>query len=278
MIMVTNYFKPKNSIKKFLREIYTLSIGILNIKIRYKISNEWGRKVSEENKNKEIVLIAGGPSYNDELAEFLLKNRDDYVLMVVNYYVLNKFSEKIIPDYYVLSDPLTLISVPSENNSKLYKYIKDNKIKIICPIKGGWEVIENAYLRFDDRECLLFGSVKPDLPRGYTSNTFFKAIAMATALKFRKIYLFGFDYDYFSKISLDENNRIKFKSQHHYGVEYEDLSFQYESIGHLLNHLSRDHYYISNLKNDRIINVTEKSMIDCFERMSPEYFMEKNCR
>jgi hypothetical protein len=121
--------------------------------------------------------------------------------------------------------------------------------------------------------------VDPRYPRGYTSNTTFKAIALMLKVGYEKIYIMGLDYDYPRKMYLDESNHLFIREEHHYGSVDIDHSNFYDSVGHALHWLSQDYWHLRKLSSPKVVNVTKTSLIDAFARVTPEKFMEcKRCR
>lgn len=274
--MLPDYLEIKFIFRKFLIEVVTAllfghGLSMSGIKLRLM----WKR--IQKAVDEDIVLIAGGPSFTDEIARSLLKNRNKFKVCVVNFYNLNKLSEELIPDYYVLSDPAHLKTNNesiAKKNKLLFSYIDRHKIKVISPAGRKWKQIVNPWLSFDDKELLFSSNITPVRPRGYPSNTFFKAIAVAQALKHRKIYLVGLDYNYPKKLFLDENNKLYLRDEHHYGHVDTDLSKDFKSVAHALNWWSLDYHHFRKISSENIFNVTNSSMIDFFERISPEQFIK----
>lgn len=280
--MLPNYFHSSYLIKKILKEVLDLFLfGHKFSPIYTKLSKEWKNKLIKNRKN--AVIIAGGSSFSNSLANRIIEYRDFFDVFSINFYCLNEISEKLVPDYYVISDPGNLCieagdPVLVENNRKLMQYIKRNNCKLICPYTKEWIQKYNPYLVFDDREISSFTfykNITPLLPRSYTSNTSFKAIAVALFMKYERIFLFGLDYNYPKKIFLDEENKLFLLDEHHYGVVNRDISSYYENVGHALNWWSKDYWTVHRLKSDRLLNVTDVSLIDCFQRITPLEFISK---
>lgn len=253
-----------------LRTVFSL----LNIRKRLVLCKIWRDFAKSE--NREVIVIAGGPSFTKELAEHILQNRDRFDVVALNFYCLADCAEWLVPDYYVLSDPASIFIDKKTENSKsrtLVSYLNKYKPKLCVPYGRYWNKLNGIVLRFDDVENLFLKNINPIYPRGYTSNTTFKAIALMLKAGYEKIYLMGLDYDYPRKLFLDKNNRIFVREEHHYGVVDIDHSEFYDSIGHALHWLSQDYWHVKKLKSPRVVNVSETSMIDAFSRVSPAEFI-----
>ena len=116
-------------------------------------------------------------------------------------------------------------------------------------------------------------NIDPRHPRGYRSNTGFKAIALMLALQYSKIFIVGFDYDYPRKIVLDQNNKLFLLDEHSYGSKKIDCSNYFDSVAHAMNWWATDYWHYKKFNSTKVINVTENSMIDIFSRMSTEKFI-----
>lgn len=277
--MLPNYLDIRVLSKKIIRDalIYLASLNPLS-PYSQKIKKSWERV----GRGREVaVIIAGGPSFTDDLAISLMENRGVASVFALNFYCNNKHSDVLVPDYYVISDPGHLSTTCSEiqgSNIRLKSYLKKEGINLCVPACGDWIEYGRPHLYFDDRECLLSKNISPFRPRGYPSNTAFKAVAIAKEMGFEEIYILGLDYNYPTKLVLSNENKIFLIDEHHYGEKYSDYSEVFSSVGHALNWWSFDYHFFSRLGAPNIKNVTENSLIDFFDRMSPRDFVERISR
>jgi hypothetical protein len=133
--MFSNTLTLKGKIRRILSDCKTILFNLVNIKKKIFLNKSWNQVKSP--KNLFAIIIATGPSFNKEIAKNILLKRKYFDLITINYYCLNSFSKKLIPDYYLLSDPEQI--EPSNNivkkiNKSIKKYISNPKIKFICPI------------------------------------------------------------------------------------------------------------------------------------------------
>jgi hypothetical protein len=271
--MLSNTLTLKGKIRRVLSDCKTTLFSLINIKKKICLNKSWSRVKSP--KNLFAIVIATGPSFNKEIVKNILLKRKYFDLIAINYYFLNGFSEKLIPDYYLLSDPEqveTNNNVVKKINKSLKKYISHPKIKFIAPYDDRWRVYKNPYLQFDDSQNLSSDNINPRKPRGYRSNTGMKAIAMMLALGYEKIFMVGFDYEYPRKIILDKNNKLLLQENHSYGSQIIDQKKDFSCVAHALHWWALDLWHLKKFKSKRIINVTKNSMIDVFTRMSPQDF------
>jgi hypothetical protein len=272
--MFTNTLTIKGKIRVILSQCKTILLNSINIKKKLYLHNKWNN-INFLRKDT-VIVIADGPSFSSKIAENIVLKRRHFDIITMNHYCLNEVSNKLIPDYYLLSDPE---NVKTENiktikiNETIKRYILNDAIKFISPYGKRWEVYKKPFLQFNDSENLSSNNIDPRHPRGYRSNTGFKAIALMLALQYSKIFIVGFDYDYPRKIVLDQNNKLFLLDEHSYGSEKIDCSNYFDSVAHALNWWANDYWHYKKFKSPKVINVTENSMIDVFSRMSTEKFI-----
>jgi hypothetical protein len=169
-------------------------------------------------KKKDYCIIFGnGPSLDLMKIKELKKISLFFDIFVVNNFTQNKFFDKIIPNFFVSSDPIVftknnLWSKKAEN--KLRLYIKKNpNISIFTPVlqcKKYKKIFEeNKILGFIDSDArILSNNILPIFPRGYISSTTMKAICIANWIGYKKIFLLGVDNIYFRNFFLNKKNEI----------------------------------------------------------------------
>ena len=272
-----NYFNPKTQIRRLLVGAYYCLISELRIQsTTRRLIKMWKKTPSPF--NREAIIIAGGPSFNSEVAKSIIDSERKFDIFSINNYCQNNISQDLVPDYYILSDPVFFKSGYQgefSDNDSIQEYTsRHSRIKMIVPINC-WvnRYSKKPFVAFDDRENLLSANIDPCLPRGYTSNTTLKALAIALKLGYDRIFILGFDFDYPNKIRVDESNRLTLLNQHHYSTVLSDFNKYYSGIGHALNWWSHDYYYAIKLNRKGVINVTTSSLMDAFERMKCDDFL-----
>lgn len=272
--MLPNYLDPLYILKRALREIASGYKEVIPTRKYKQLRKAWAAHMGMA-ATRDAVLIAGGPSFTKELSEIVIRHRSRVDVMVVNFYCKSETSNLIIPDYYVLSDPGNLkAGEPSmrADNQILADYLGRHSIRVVCPIADDWVQKYEPFLCFDDEELLLYRNISPLRPRGYPSNTFFKAIAIALALGYGRIFLLGLDYDYPRKLWLDRLNNLYFRDEHHYGKQDTPCGVHFKNVAHALCWWSVDFHLFSRLAAANIYNVTDSSLIDIYTRIFPSDF------
>jgi hypothetical protein len=169
-------------------------------------------------KNKKFCIIFGnGPSLNSLKVDELKKISLFFDIFVVNNFIQNKIFQKVIPNFFVTSDPVVFTknriwSKRAENS--LASYIKNNSnINIFAPVlqcnKLESIFVANRIFGFIDSEArVLSDNTLPIFPRGYVSSTIMKAICIANWLGYKKIFLLGVDNIYARNFFLNKKNNI----------------------------------------------------------------------
>lgn len=236
-----------------------------------------GQLVPRPSARRHAFVICGGPSYTPEVAECLKQVRDSVDVYALNWYCENASAREIVPDFYVLSDPAHLSPPPEleARAERLFDYLTSNDIKVVVPEGRRWvrRVKGLRAFHFNDTEAMVFGNYRLDLPRGYRSNTSFKAIAFALNVGYDRIVVSGLDYNYPNKIFLKEG-RLHLRDEHHYGVKESDYSIYFEGVGHALNWWSLDYLSMQCLASTSIVNISEGSLADAFQLAPVSAFLD----
>lgn len=272
--MLPNYLDPLYILKRTLREITLVYKEVIPTRKYRELRKSWAGHMKMAT-DRDAVLIAGGPSFTKEMSEIVVRHRSRVDVVAVNFYCKSVTSDSIIPDYYVLSDPGNLrASEPSMrvNNQILTEYLQKHSVRVVCPLANDWVDKYDPFLCFDDEELFLYGNISPLRPRGYPSNTFFKAIAIALALGYGRIFLLGLDYDYPRKLWLDKKNQLYLRDEHHYGQQDTSCEPYFKNVAHALSWWSVDFHLFSRVKAGNIYNVTDSSLVDFYTRISPSDF------
>ena len=184
------------------------------------------RKIKKTKQGKTLLLLGSGPSALKlsqlKLSEYFSE------LMVVNNYLDFDFSARLIPDYFCVSDPNSFIN----NNSKLEKYIEDNKITVIAShfYRKSNFLQNQKVIFFNDKEfhIPLWKNINPQLPRSYSSYTFYKALSVAIYMGYDAIYILGLDNTEFLSYRSNVDNEIYLDLEDFYGRKSIGKSYEAE--------------------------------------------------
>lgn len=251
--------------------------------------------------SKALIILGNGPG----LKPFIEESRNKlskYELLCVNHFGITDYYTELKPKYYVaiafdlfrddimphfveasnklfnaIADktdwPLKFfITVEAKKHERWQKILSQNKhIEIIyinlTPVEGFHKFM---YRNFDKAK---------GMPRPH--NVMVPAIYTAISLKAPKIILAGADHSWLKELHVDDDNRTLFYNQHFYDKEKQVKQFDYagqrymklyEILGTMS--LAFKSYHIlkeyAEYKNIKILNITQGSYIDAFDRCKYE--------
>ncbi|NKQ39706.1 MAG: hypothetical protein HF967_09635, partial [Methanosarcinales archaeon] len=221
-------------------------------------------------------VFANGPSINLlDLKKIEKYQKYGFDVICVNSYILSDMAKTVVPNYYVLSDPLSFNisknAIPSDYTSMNKKQI-DSLDKLNIPVFIPAQFfnlckIKHQYI-FNDFENRFIGNIDPTKPRGYVSMTAYKSLAIACYLGYDTIYICGFDSDYFKSICVDENNNIYYIDKHYDddGVNRRVTPNAGKGLGNLL---WEHHFLFKNMElfsDYNIIHLDKNSLVDAFSK------------
>ncbi len=274
-------------LKNFFLTIFSL------VQVTFK--SRWFIKFPKAHE-KEIIVLGNGPSLNANLERdynILLRN----TLMCVNGFALSPYYEKLKPRYYVLADPAFWSETLPEERQKFI----NNTIQTISQ-KTTWPIILflpfEGYNIFNKKSFFKnnpFILLQPynDVPlRGFTflihkllqlklgvitkQNVILVCLILSINLEFKRIILLGADHSWHKNLHVTDDNRVVIIDEHFYHNEpnYIPLMInnrpsklfeQFEALVKTFQAYWKIKSYAQE-RNAEIINASEVSYIDAFER------------
>lgn len=227
-------------------------------------------------KDKKAFVFANGPSLG-KLDPYKIKKyqKMGYDVFAGNSYINSSYGEIVVPDYYIFSDNRHFgkkcSPIEAEKYKKDVKKIQEQKIPVFIPhryCRGiDWP---NSYVFNDSFDVFSNNVVDMTKRKGYVSMTLFKAISAACYMGYEKIYICGFDNDYFKYYQVDEENNIYFLDNHFYSKENSEPVKRkqefYKSMGELLLNISLTFAGLEKFKNKPIINLDKNGLVDSFSK------------
>ena len=197
-------------------------------------------------------------------------------IFVVNSFNQMEISNEITPNYYCLSDPDSIIKserpVP-HNSESTFEYIIQNQCTLILShFYRKFDIpdsIERLY--FNDKEFTLFGqNLNPCFPRGYSSLTILKTIAVALYMGYDKIYLLGVDNTQFKSLVGDKDNKTLLDTNDLYGENsLVHMKYVFGSAGGIAGQFLQYARWFGDFKKfpkEKIFNLDTESLIDAFPK------------
>lgn len=249
--------------------------------------------IKKEYRDNPAVVLANGPSLNEEISSLLSLNIDcDYC--VVNDFCQSDYFAIIKPAYYVLADPMYFNESWQRNvEKKTINILKKVtwKIKLYIPfdvyttnIASILKVNRNIHLvPFHTNEYNGFNFFRFFLyAKGWSmpraQNVIIPCIFNLINMGYKQIYLYGVDHSWTKDIIVNKSNEVCLINKHFYhenaiatrwlkfdGTPYklhevlQDISYMFAGY-HLLKKYADEN-------NCTIYNMTCNSFIDAFERL-----------
>jgi hypothetical protein len=136
----------------------------------------------------------------------------------MNNFCRTPLAAKVKPNFYVLSDPKHHPESESEIARTVWQYLI-NTVGVTVLVPRSWDV-QSVYpsicvAHFEDRSLEgLSKNIDPRRPRGYSSLTALKALALANFLGYASIFVLGLDNSLFKGLVVTGDNRILEESNH----------------------------------------------------------------
>ncbi|WP_162197487.1 hypothetical protein [Methanosarcina sp. 2.H.A.1B.4] len=227
-------------------------------------------------KGRNCFVFANGPSIKlidvDKIKKY---QKSGFDVICINSYMSSEMAKMLVPDYYVLSDPISFglpgeIEVAEEvvNTHKAQiDRLNELNIPVFIPAQfHNLNLFKHSYI-FNDFENRFTNNINPSKPRGYRTWTSYKALAIACHLGYDSIYICGLDNDYFKMLEVDENNIVYYEDKHYYdkGTKRK-LTNDSKGIGDMLWSASLSFKQLYLFKEFDIRNLNKYGLVDAFSK------------
>jgi len=234
-------------------------------------------------QGKSALLIGNGPSQDsltlEMLSEFQTSGGET---ICVNYWHINKRLKKHVPNWLVLTDPISFTNKKFNNvGQSLEQYLQKNpNLKIITTKYLHSQILdlklENKCFLILDQEALFTNWINPMLPRGYPSSTLYKALACSLYLGYDYIGVIGMDNTYPRDIFSNKDNAVLNLERHAFECDYiNDRSNYYHNIASCLDQVLLSFIKLECFPVENIFNLDPYSLTDRFGKLTFEEFFRK---
>lgn len=285
----------KSKIQVLIEGTVGSMLSLLKVIILSKLGVRLAKKV-----NNECVILANGPSLNDAIEEGvkLFPGKD---LICVNTFAETEPYQKLKPSYYVLISPElyrpNVEEFLKQKRKQLFTAIAENTtwaLSLYIPIEAKKYKEWRSIISKNERISIYYFNTSPveglrsvnhflfrqnlGMPRPH--NVLIPSLFLSINMSYEKIYLLGVDHSWLKDIWVTEDNRVLLTQKHFYDADrakplpmnkggrgerklHEVLQkFLYAFRGYfILNGYAKS-------KEVQILNLTEGSYIDAFERAS----------
>lgn len=265
-------FDTKDKVDGLLYKSFNLiSDMIYFFKFRVRSETKLNQKFKDRHRGKRCFILGTGPSLGD-LPKSFFSSLSDETIFAVNSLYKADFASCIYPDYYVLVDTKYLGVSSGEYSNICQKFLANPPVLITDyraknKVKGLDGFSDVLWLH---QKHYPVNSMRVDISRNssITMNVIGTAIQSAIYMGFSEIYLLGCDYNAFCNFGYghcyDDTEETKKLKQPHYNLGFYLKYYWLTTEFHYLLRKCAD----SNGVN--IVNLTERSLLDAYERRSLE--------
>lgn len=282
---------------RFLRNLYETARYFLVMAVKENFRNYVGRAGTVGAPAPTMAVLGNGPALAEELPQ-LLQKRAGRDFMAVNFFAEDDRFCELRPAYYVLSDPMFFRETAERRRvMALYRTLDE---RVTWPMNLYVQYYNPE--RFDYRAALPNPNIRivkfhTQMYRGFRSLEFrlyrrglgsanFGTVVqvgeyIALLLGYKRIELYGVDHTLLEGLCVDGHNRLCRTARHYYdGEEQPQAQPIYQKIPHRpytmalylaeVAELFRGHEVLRDYARRlgaRIVNCTEGSMIDAYERL-----------
>jgi hypothetical protein len=263
---------------------------------------KWFGLLKHRTENKSCLILGNGPSLLTSIEKY--KQSDTkHDLFCVNNFACTPQYEELQPEYYILQAPqfflddALLSTFYIEQRKTLFQHIQNKTtwdLFMVVPVRAkkseAFKQLLNANnhlkpLYFNDTAIEGFASIKwfcfrksLGMPRPH--NVLIPGIMNAINIGYKTIYIIGADHSWLGEISVNEKNEALVHQKHFYDEEsskpekMQDYIHRPRRLHEIINkfYLTFLGYWeikaFADRKDIKIVNASENSMIDAFERGS----------
>ena len=232
-------------------------------------------RAARGSKKGSIALVLGnGPSLNQLDVEDVLRFRPD--VFVTNGYYATNAARSVKPTFYCLSDTASFFDNGGapQSISDTLSYISNSGSTLLIShyYRKQKLSIANQVIYFNDRELSTFSNnIDPCRPRGYSSQTVMKALAVAIYMGYDKIYLLGVDNSECKSLFGDSNNKLWVRTNTYYATSVlKDFNFPVETHSGADAAFAQYATWFSDFKKfakGNVFNLDIESIVDAFPKV-----------
>lgn len=257
------------------------------------------KNIHHKKQHKDCIILANGPSLKKSI-EFITKIQSNYDLMCVNHFAETEAYSILKPTHYILNAPeMWMDDVEPEfikKGEKLFNAIQSNtkwEINLFIPSSAKnysrWKNILNQnpqiHINYfnttpvEGFDSLLTKSIYKGWGMPRPHNVLIPSTVLCMRMRYEKIYLVGADHSWLPEIWVDEANNVFLTQKHFYDEDkakakpMDKLGKGNRSLPEILEKFTYafSAYFklneIAQKHNQKILNATEGSYIDAFERI-----------
>jgi len=280
---------------RFLRNLYETGHYFLTMAVKENFRNYVGRAGTVGAAAPTMAILGNGPALAEELPR-LLQEREGRDFMAVNFFAQDDRFCELRPAYYVLSDPMFFReSTERERVMALYRTLDERVawpmnlyVQYYNPERFDYRAaLPNPNIRIVKFHTQMYRGFRPLefrlYRRGLGSANFGTVVQVgeyiALLLGYKRIELYGVDHTLLEGLCVDGQNRLCRADRHYYDGASAAPKPIFQKVPHRpytmalylaeVAELFRGHEVLRDYARSlgaRIVNRTEGSMIDAYER------------
>jgi hypothetical protein len=250
------------------------------------------RRVAGTKRGRNALLLANGPSVNLlDPGKLRLLQAGGADLFVLNDFACSSLFDQVIPDYYILTDPLNFFDTRAyaskeevagilERAEIVAERLRKTRCTVCVPyhrcaqartIFGTERVLPMA-----DGSSFVFGTVRsPLLPRRYIDRTSYKALILAGYLGYDRIFIAGFDCDAIQTMRVDRKNQIAFRYRYFWTPAEQAPTYHntrgkwtHKRVSYWYKNAHEEHYWLERIAAalPNVVNLDPNSLVDAFPK------------
>lgn len=234
------------------------------------------RRLRGSKAGKQVLVLANGPSVAKLDPEKIsrLQRESGLEVFAVNSFISSPMAQTVRPDYYLLSDPAFFqperFPHLTERLTRDMARLAQADIPCFVPLERYGGVPFRRKFGYYDRGNLFLNKITITGPRSYISMTSYKALAAACFMGYDRIYICGFDNDYFLNVVVDEQNDLYYIDRHFYDQPGATPARVRDTHAHGVGELLYSHHFLfkdlEKFRDYPIVNLNKDGLVDCFPK------------
>lgn len=272
------------------------SVGFVEFLMRLLWKGRWGNPFKKERYSGKVTVLANGPSLKEILPELQSDEFSDTDFIVMNFFGMEDVFARIKPKHYCLADPMffhpnhqekrvrSLFSVLNEKvdwNLNLYMPATESgAFKAFSAFTNKRiHIVPLNVIEYKGFECFRHAFYRHGLSMPVVNTVANMAVYIGINSGYSQIDLYGVDHTFFDSMCVNGNNQLCNRETHFYDdgevklkpILRNDNSQVWKISDYVtaIGQMFRSHDLLAvyaRSENVRVVNCTECSLIDSYER------------
>ncbi len=284
--------KKYKSTSSFISKCINTLVSLVKIILISKFGKKLPKATTES-----CVVLGNGPSLKQSLekhADFFKQHplvcvnsfsvTEEYTMLKPLYYVILDYSFWKSDDKHILS---TLEAIKQKTTWEMYLFVpqmsaSSKRFEKFCAENKNIKLCYFNYTVFKGFDSIANYFYRKNLAMPQSQNVLVASLFLSINVGYKKIYLFGADHTWHQTLLVNEQNELCLKQVHFYEQEEKINLVPFYKGAHLKETFRMDEIFVTwakvfwgylmlnnyaNKQNAKILNASEISFIDAFERI-----------